>query len=209
MHKTLGLHICDDHELIISSLEIMLGDVDFINSITKSNCKEELFLCLAEKNVDLLILDINIHGVNMLEVIPQIRISYPELKIILLTTYDSQHFKNVALQLKVNAYLYKNTQKDEVLHAINCVMNGKVYFSSGIFPTFQHKDNFELINELTKREVEILKCLTKGFTNQKIAEELNISITTVQTHRRNLKAKLNLKGSGEMITFLLENKLGD
>lgn len=209
MMQPVNIHLCDDHELITNSLETMLGDVDFINSITKSNCKEELLLCLAENNTNVLILDINVNGINMLEVIPQIRISYPELKIILLTTYDSQHFKNAALQLKVNAYLYKNTQKDEVLHAINCVMNDKPYFSSGNYSAFQHKDSFELIHELTKREIEILKCLAKGFTNQKIAEHLTISIATVQTHRRNLKSKLNLKGTGELISFLIENKLNN
>jgi len=205
--KPLKLHICDDHELITSSLEIMLGDVDFINSITKSNCKEELLLCLAENNINILILDINVNGINMLEIIPQIKSGYPELKIILLTTYDSQYFKNAALQLNVNAYLFKNTQKEEVLHAINCVLNNKVYYSSGNFSAFQHKDNFELINELTKREIEILKYLAKGCSSQKIAEELSISIATVQTHRKNLKSKLNLKGTGEMITFLIENNL--
>lgn len=201
------IHICDDHPLIRRSLTQLLEGVGIFSEITSSSTRAELFDALRSQCPDFLILDLNVHGVNMLDELTSIRNGFPTLKILVLTSYDSQNLLREAMKLGVDAYLYKNTDIHELLEAIDSLIKNEVYVSSGTNKEFQHKDGFELVGSLTDREKEVIRFLLEGSPNKKIADNMNISVTTVQTHRRNIYKKLNLKGIGELMSFAFEHKL--
>jgi DNA-binding NarL/FixJ family response regulator len=199
--------ICDDHELISTSLSLILSDFELVSSVhTVSTCKE-LFFKLNHQKFDVLILDLNVKGENMLEKIEQIKAIAPEMKILILTSYDAPSFKRDALSKGVNAYLDKNSDKEQILCALRTILEGGTYLSSEISKEKKLKDSFEVLSELTSREIEIIRLLVKGYTNQKIADELNISIHTVQTHRKNLKHKLDIKTTGDLVALAYAGNL--
>jgi DNA-binding NarL/FixJ family response regulator len=199
--------ICDDHELISTSLSLILSDFELVSSVhTVSTCKE-LFFKLNHQKFDVLILDLNVKGENMLEKIEQIKAIASEMKILILTSYDAPSFKRDALSKGVNAYLDKNSDKEQILCALRTILEGGTYLSSEISKEKKLKDSFEVLSELTSREIEIIRLLVKGYTNQKIADELNISIHTVQTHRKNLKHKLEIKTTGDLVALAYAGNL--
>lgn len=201
------IHVCDDHELITESISYLLKSIDFVEKVTYSNSKSQLFSFIKNNTVDVLILDINVSGDNMLINLPFIRKTRPETRVVILTTYDSSEFVKESIKKGAQGFVSKNTSKDELIFCFKQVLEGKRYVSRENRKEFVFKDNFELLNQLTDREIEVLKCLTKGYTNKRIADELNISVLTVQTHRKNMYSKLNLRGVNELVSFAYENNL--
>jgi DNA-binding NarL/FixJ family response regulator len=204
---TIRLHICDDHELITSSVLHLLAAFGQASELTVSHSKRELIDFLTTNPVDVLILDINMHGENMLSHLGEVKNLRPEMKIVLLTTYDSPAIIKEAMDFGVEGFVSKNTNKEELTYCLEQVIQGNRYVSRERRKEFVFKDNFERLKQLTEREIEVLKCLTKGYTNKRIADELNISILTVQTHRKNMYSKLNLRGVNELVSFAYENNL--
>jgi DNA-binding NarL/FixJ family response regulator len=201
------LHICDDHPLIIKSIATLFDGHKLFSQISKSSSKRELFLQLQKQTPDILILDININGVNMLDEIQNIKQHAPEIKIIILTSYDSQIMLRKALKTGIHAYLNKNTDENELLNAIRSISSNEIYITSGKTRQFVANDNFQMIQELSEREKQVIQLLLEGNPNKSMAEKLKISVTTVQTHRRNIYKKLNLQGIGELMSFAVEHKL--
>lgn len=205
--QTMHLHICDDHPLITKSIATLFEGHALFSKISTSSSKSELFAQLQSHTPDLVILDINVNGRDMLDEIDNIKRAAPKMKIIILTSYDSQLMLRKALKTGIHAYLNKNTDENELLEAINTVTANDIYITSGKTRPFNHKDNFELVQGLSEREKEVIRFLLEGNPNKKIADIMNISVTTVQTHRRNIYKKLNLQGIGELISFAVEHKL--
>jgi DNA-binding NarL/FixJ family response regulator len=201
------LHICDDHPLIIKSLTALFEDSAFFSEISFSSSKNDLFAQLHNKEADVLILDVNVNGVNMLDEIENITCVAPKMKILVLTSYDVQWMLRNALKLGVHAYLNKNTDEHELFEAVRTILNGEIYVSKGNKRLFEQKDNFQLSQELSEREREVIRLLLQGNPNKRISEVMKISVTTVQTHRRNIYKKLNLKGIGELMSFAVEQGL--
>lgn len=201
------LHICDDHPLIIKSIASLFEHNDFFAHVSTSSSKGQLFDFLQNQSPDFLILDINIKGHNMLDELVNIKQLSSEVKIIILTSYDSQLMLRKALKNGVHAYLNKNTDEEELFEAIRTISKNEIYVASGKTRDFSENDNFQMILELSDREKEVIHLLLDGNPNKKIAEKMKISVTTVQTHRRNIYKKLNLQGIGELMSFAVENKL--
>ncbi len=207
LNEKIKIHICDDHKIVTDGLAFILTQYDFIESVTKSNNKQELITHLINEKIDILLLDININSCNMLEFWEVKEKSFPRVKIIVFSSYQNQKLIEKAMSVGAKAYLNKNTEVEEIIFAIKKVMNDDIYISKSDYKNFSIKDNFQLIESLTNREKDILILLAKGFTNQKIADTLFISILTVQTHRKKINKKLGLKGINELIAFVYENEL--
>ena len=201
------LHICDDHPLIIKSIASLFEGHALFSKISNSSTKPELLTALHSHAPDILILDVNLNGVNMLDEMKTIKELVPDTKVIILTSYDSETLLRKAIKNGVHAYLNKNTDANELKAAIESVTAHDLYIGIGKTKPFNQKDNFELIEELSEREKEVIQCLLEGNPNKKIADILNISITTVQTHRRNIYRKLNLQGIGDLMSFAAKHKL--
>lgn len=205
--RSIKILVADDHSLIIGSISSILLDIDNVYKVYKAKSKSELFSVLTKEFIDLIFLDINMNGINMLDHIEQIRDIHPKIIIIILTSYSSLSIVNEAIEKKVDAFLHKNTDKDEILFALNRVLNGEKYMSIEVKHSDRLKDGFQLAKKLTSQELKLIKLLAKGYTNSKISKILHISIYTVQTHRKNIHKKLGVKSVNELIAFAYENKL--
>lgn len=192
--NSIKILMADDHKILLEGVVSLLQtEKSFEIAATALNGLEVLEL-IKKLYFDICILDINMPGIDGIEVTRQIKICKPEMKIIILTTYNDKEIITELIQLGVAGYLLKNAAKAELVEAIKKVMSGRYYFSEEVEKIIMKgltvkKPADESI--LTEREIEIVKLLGREFTNEKIAQELNISFRTVETHRKNILQKTN------------------
>lgn len=174
-----------------------IGNILFGNAVT----------AFVKKQVpDLILLDINMPFMNGVEVAEILLKSCLNLKIIALTMYAEPKYIKEFQRIGVQGYLMKNASKDELLKTIESVFLGnKLYDNKLIINNLHAEDSFVKLHNLTKREVEVIKFLKEGMTSQAIADILFLSVFTVNTHRKNILFKLNLKNTADLISFAVEN----
>ena len=182
-------------------------DIEIMN--IAANGKEVLGL-LHTNAPNLLLLDINMPGINGFEVLKRVKSYYPKIKVIMLSTYNEEHLIEKAKAAGANGYLFKNAEKSELLRVMRLVAQGQLCFpykQPVINSTFNESDPFLKQFQLTKREAELLQFIKQDFTNQQMANHLHLSIYTVETHRKNIMQKLNLKNPVELSRFILQYDL--
>lgn len=206
----INLIIADDHTLFIDGLRLLLKDEQDMCVTAVVNDGKELLDILPTHKTNIVLLDINMPNLNGLDAARYIKQSYTKLKIIMLSTYDDEHLIEKAKSLGANGYLLKTTSKKELLETIRLVESGQ-----SCFPYRQPKqkndfdtnDSFLKQFNLTKRELEILQLIKNNFTNQQIADQLFLSVYTVETHRKNIMQKIGLKSPSALMKFIIEHKL--
>lgn len=205
----INLIIADDHKLFADGLYSLLKDEEDMHITDIANDGKELLSILQSVKPDIVLLDINMPGLNGLEAAKYIKQSYPSLKIIILSTYNADHLVDKSKNLGANGYLLKTTDKEELLQTIRLVWAGQACFPYRLPKTINEFDNDDFLKQfnLTKREFEVLKLIKKEYTNQQIADELFLSIYTVETHRKNIMQKLNLKSPIALHKFLGDHDL--
>ena len=186
------LLIADDHKILLEGIVSLLqSEGSFDVAATAGNGLEVMEL-VNKNDYDVCLLDFNMPGLDGMETAKLIKASKPDIKIIMLTTYNDKEIISELVHIGVSGYLLKNSDKSELAEAIKKVMSGRYYFSAEveeiIMQGVTEKKNTELIT-LTDRETEIVKLLGKEYTNEKIANELHISYRTVETHRKNIMQK--------------------
>lgn len=168
-------------------------------------------------NADILLLDVYLPDMPEEEILQQIRASHPDLRIIYLTLLRGTRYVHKLAKYKIQGYVLKNASLDELLGAIRSVQNGGNYFSKDIHigdrdEDFRHTITIEdkQIDEiLSRRELEVLRLICKEFSNAEIAGKLFLSVSTVETHRKNLIAKLGVNNTVGLVKFALRNNLTD
>ena len=201
------LLIADDHPMIIEGLVTLLQkkeQLEVVRVVTQINA---IIPSLHHTQPTILILDMNMNGKSTFTIVPEIKEKFPDLKSIAFTSYDTPVFRKEAVRLGIHAFLTKNASKEELLNTINKILKGEVAIkvSRSLYKNQEQlQDQFLIIDKLSKRELEILKLVAQGNTSQQIGETLFISKQTVQWHRKNIIAKLELKTPGEMIKIAHE-----
>ena len=207
----INIIIADDHALFAEGMRALLNTETSIEiSFIVSNGKE-LLMVLGKIPADMVLLDINMPELNGLEAARQIRKWLPQIKLIMLSTYNDEHLIKKAIEYGVHGYLLKTTDKEDLIFYIHEVMNGNKCFPDFIKKkkenVFDSKDIFLKQYNLTKREFEILQLIKQAFSNQQMAEKLFLSIYTVETHRKNIMQKLSLKSPAGLMKFISENNI--
>jgi two-component system nitrate/nitrite response regulator NarL len=208
--EKLSVIVADDHTLFINGLCMLLQnepDIEIMN--IAANGKDLLHL-LHSHTPHLILLDINMPGINGFEALKRIRDYYPKIKVIMLSTYNEEHLIEKAKAGGADGYLFKNVEKDELLKVMRSVAEGEKCFPHKPQPvnsTFDETDPFLKQFQLTKRETELLQFIKQNYTNQQMANHLHLSIYTVETHRKNIMQKLNLKNPVELTRFILQYNL--
>lgn len=215
----LKVAIADDHQIVVEGLQVMLSGAEGIDIVGVSANGRESLQVLHEKQVDVLVTDLNMPGLNGVEMIAEIRQNWPDLKIIVLTMYhDARLLKRLKKQ-KIEAYLLKNTSKQDLAATVQAVADGKTFLPPEL--EFTQSGDFEYSNSsadniqdtfvakyaLGKRELEIFTHIARGTSSQEIADQLFISIETVHSHRKNIKFKTGLKNTAEITAFSVRNGL--
>jgi DNA-binding NarL/FixJ family response regulator len=202
--------IADDHTLFINGLKLLLKEEPWIEVIDVANDGKELLDILEKTIPDLILLDINMPVLNGLDAARYIKQTHSSIKLIILSTYNEDHLIDKAKQVGVNGYLLKNSSKEDLLQTIRLVMNNQSafpYLEPKKENNFDKEDTFLKQFNLTKRETEIILLLKNNLTNQQIADQLFLSIYTVETHRKNIMQKLGLKTPVALMKFIIEKNL--
>lgn len=198
------LLIADDHAILRDGIISLLQQEPSFNVVASAGNGNEVMDILDKKEVDVCLLDINMPGLDGMETAKLIRQRKPGIKIIMLTTYNDKEIISELIHIGVAGYLLKNSDRQELVEAVNRVMKGRHYFSEEveniILQGLTEKKSVELM-PLTDREVQIVQLLAKEYTNDKIAKELSISYRTVESHRKNIMQKTKANNLAGLIKF--------
>lgn len=216
MRKEIRIVIADDHQLIIDGIKGVLSNESHFKLIGEIGNGADLLTFLEIIVPDVVLLDVNLPKLNGLDVLREIKKSYPDLKVVILSVHEEQSIILKAMKLGAEAYLLKRSDPNEIVRAIETVASGGKYFSTEVNETLAQdtthqyqrtQSSLALIETMTSREREILNWIVAGFSNQRIADKLSISRRTVDTHRNNLMQKLDIHSTVELIKFALKHKL--
>lgn len=184
--------MADDHAIVRDGIVSLLAKEQAIHVVCTASGGYEVLEIISKNEIDVCILDINMPGLDGIETAKLIRQRKPETRIIMLTTYNDREIISELVHAGVSGYMLKNSDKEELVEAINKVMRGRHYFSDEvekiILEGLTEKKNTEVI-PLTDRELEVVQLLAREYTNDEIAAELHISYRTVETHRKNIMRK--------------------
>lgn len=211
------LFITDDHEMYLEGLALLLGRQEGIEVIGTAASGKDLLERLPGIQADILLLDVYLPDMGEEDLLRQIRAQRQDLKIIYLTLLRGTRYIHKLIRHHIQGYLLKNAALEELLTAIRTVQNGDNYFSKEINIGDRDEDfrstitiNDRQIDEiLSRRELEVLKLICKEYSNAEIAEKLFLSVSTVETHRKNLIAKLGVNNTVGLVKFALRHKLID
>ncbi|MBD0399792.1 response regulator transcription factor [Flammeovirga sp. EKP202] len=212
------LFLVDDHKMIREGLKnFLLDESDFEITGEAENGKECLDQLEKNSDVDILLTDVNMPIMDGLELVQNVKEKYPSIKIIALTMLgESQHIKKM-LGEGAMGYLLKNCSEQELINGIRMVNSGGTYYSpevtnaiiNNIRKVKPQKSNVALEVPLSERETEVLHLILKEKTNKEIAEELFISVRTVDAHKRNLLDKTGSKNLAGLILYAIDRELFD
>lgn len=207
------LLLADDHRLITDGISKILSDEEIIGDIFTVHDGLAAVEVVMNRNIDCVIMDINMPGLNGVEATKRIKKLQPSIKIIAVSMLSDAAIVSKMLKAGASGFINKDTGKTELVLALKKVMQGERYISHDISENLiaQLADPDSYINDsekhLTRREAEIVQYIAEGLTNREIAERLFLSVATVQTHRKNILAKLHLKNTASLVKFAAENHL--
>lgn len=198
------LLIADDHTILRDGLVSLLqADESFAVTGIAGNGYQVMEL-VSKNEYDVCLLDIGMPGLDGMETAKLLKEKKPDIKIIILTTYNDREIISELIHIGVSGYLLKNSDKQELTEAIHKVMKGRYYFSEEvekiILLGLTERKTAEVV-QLTEREIEILQLLAKEYTNDKIAAELYISFRTVETHRKNIMQKTKVHNLAGLVKY--------
>lgn len=212
INSPVHLAILDDHQIVIDGLKLLLQNHPELLITAEANSAEEMLNLLSQKKVDILLTDITMpHGMNGYELSLKVKKEMPHIKTLALSmSEDGSMITKMIEGAQVDGYIPKAAGQKELLTAIEKIAAGEKYFSAEVLHQYElHKvirdENKEL--NLTARELQIIECIIKHYSNKQIADELFISERTVETHRKNIYRKTNTKGEASLIQFVREHKL--
>lgn len=207
--------LADDHKILREGLKSLLAEDAEIQVVAEAaNGKEAV--ALANTHLpDVVLCDIEMPVMNGLDTIKSIKTQHPEMKLLVLTQYDSQEYLDFVLRAGASGYVLKETASTELIWAIKRVSEGLAYLSPMMTRNMIHEylaqKDFAIRTRdvLTQREIEVLQLVGEGESDQAIAQKLGISLKTVQSHRAHIMEKLNLDNRVELAKYALRKGMVD
>lgn len=200
------VYIVEDHSVVIEGIYSLLQNEKGIEVCGYATNAQNCIGYFVNHTTDVILMDIGLPDMSGIDLCNIIKKKYPGIMVIALSTFNQGTYIKKMMQAGASGYLLKNTGKIELLDAIKTAAEGKIYLSFEVGKEMQLNKNLTLEYPLlTKREKEILQFIAEGFTNIQIAGKLFISIDTVDTHRKNLHNKLNVKNTATLIRVAIEN----
>ncbi len=213
MNKTNKILIVDDHEMVRAGLRTLLSDLSDFKVIGESSNGIQALDFIESNLVDVVLMDINMPEMDGIACMKQISKLYPNVKVLALTMHvEEQHIKNM-MRSGASGYILKNSSIGIIEAALNSIMDGKHYYSqevtSVIMDDLANVNKTDLKDEIliTQRELDVLILIVQEKTNHEIAEELFISVRTVDAHRRNLLEKTGAKNSVGLTKYAYKHNL--
>jgi len=212
--RKLRLLLVDDHALVREGIRSSLVHFSSIKPVGEAaNGKEAIRKC-NELRPDVVLMDLNMPEMSGLEATPLIRAKFPETKIIVLTVHDNKEYIFQILKAGAHGYVLKDTSPEELVRAIESVVQGGAFFSPAVsnvllqdFVRAANPHDTVQDNELSGREQEVLRAIAQGKTTKEVALDLKLSARTVETYRVRLKRKLNARNVAELLNHARKRQL--
>lgn len=207
--------IVDDHPMVRDGLTMRISTQSDLKVCGEAATEEEALAQVQSHNPDLLIIDLSLKSGHGLEVIKQVKSHHPQVKMLVMSAFEESLYAERALRAGALGYLNKQESNEKVLEAIRTVLRGERFVSPEITQRLVQQalgnpvEKTSPIERLTDRELDIFRMIGQGLTTSAIASQLFISTHTIDTHRENIKRKLDVKNAGELtrtaVEWVLEN----
>ena len=197
--------VTDDHQMFIDGLESLLKSNPEFKILPSATSWTLLKMELQRNIPNVLLLDISMPEMNGIDIVHKLKITHPEIKIILLSMFDDPYHIREGISAGVNGYILKETSKEELFNAIKTVHDGGSFYSQSVTETLIK--GMQTVNrkevKLSEREKQVLQLLTEENTTQEIAKILKLSPYTIETHRKNLLSKLDVRNTTGLVKYAL------
>ncbi|WPO78756.1 response regulator transcription factor [Flavobacterium sp. KACC 22761] len=217
MRPKIRIHLADDHQVLIDGLTNLLQTVENFEVVGSSLDGSTVYNDVLQNNAEILILDISMPEKDGIKVLQEFQEQKSQCKIIILSSYDDLKIIKEIMKLNAKGYLTKKCAGENIIEAIHAVHQGQEYFSDAvrekIFNSFT-QNNPKLNKKshaenpiLSAREIEIITLISLEYSGKEISEKLFISINTVETHRKNIMKKLQIKNTIGLVKYALKHNL--
>lgn len=206
--------LADDHAVLRGGVRLLINSQDDLLVVGEVGDGAAVSAAVSQFQPDVLLLDLAMPGMDGISVIKNLKLKGNQVRILVLTMYDDEGYLKNAIQAGAEGYLLKQAAETELLNAIRMVARGSHFVDPAMAGNMvsriwsdqegRSKDNRQ---QLSDRELEVLRLIALGYTNQQIANELVLSIKTVESHKANIKTKLNLTSRSELVRYAIEQKV--
>jgi two-component system, NarL family, response regulator DegU len=205
MKNKLQILVVDDHPIFLKGLvEVLQDELPYSDITSQTSSTKALAIAIAQ-TPDIAVLDLDMPDMNGIALGDELKKATPSVKIIILTMHKEPDIIRSVMARGIDGYVFKDDAVNDVVTAIQEVMKGEQYISKST-THFRDEHNVDLIDVLTKTELLVLKAIANHKTSREIADEMFVSLKTVENHRNNISRKLNLQGSNSLLKFALNNK---
>jgi DNA-binding NarL/FixJ family response regulator len=202
--------IIDDHSLIIEGLRSALQNQSDIQVVGSASDGASCLTFFHDNACDVVLMDINLPDTNGIDLCKELLTDHPDLKILGLSTFSQRSYVSKMMENGARGYILKNTDIEEIREAIRQAYKGHIFISKEAGENLykpQSVDESSDTPPLTRREKEVLKCIAEGLTAPEIAEKLFVSQLTIESHRRNVMAKLKAKNTAMLIKIAMDKSM--
>lgn len=212
----INILLADNHKIVRDGIISLLSDEKEFNIVHEAENGLQVLEILKTEQIDIIIMDISMPEMNGIECTIKVKELYAGTHVLILSMYSEEQYVKEVFGSGASGYILKNSGKEDLITAIRTVMSGKPYYGSEITQTYidslnkpdnNKHDISDIINELTSREIEVLKLIVNEYSNIEIAEKLFISVRTVDAHRRNLINKIAVKNTAGLVKFAVSNNM--
>lgn len=208
----INIVLCDDHKIVREGLSKIIANFPDIKILADDIASgEELMQRLRKVEPDLIILDVSLPGRSGLEVLKQIKIMYPEVKVLVLSMYPEDQFAIRMLKAGASGYLHKDSAPEVLIDAIRTIYSGGEYLSPAItkllYREMSSKNQDLPHRTLSDREYEVFLAIGEGKANNMIASQLSLSAKTISTYRSRILTKMTMENNSDIIKYILLHNL--
>jgi two-component system response regulator NreC len=199
--------LADDHAVVRSALRLLLEAEPDFEVVAEAGDAETATRYVLGHKPDVLVLDLNMPGASGLTAIPRLREQSPDTQIVVLTMQGETAFAREAMQAGARAYVLKDAAESELVQAVRLAARGETYLQPELGARLASEPDAPPSDELSERELEVLRLIALGHTNNEIAEQLYLSVRTVESHRAHIQQKLRRTTRSELVRYALERGL--
>jgi DNA-binding NarL/FixJ family response regulator len=206
-NAAIRVFVVDDHPLVQEGMRSLLGNEKGIEICGYAMTAQSCLGFFVHNSADVILMDINLPDMNGIDLCKEIKTKYPGIMVLALSTFNQGSYVTRMMENGASGYVLKNADKKELLEAIHEVSKGKTWLSFEAGQAMQKNNESAQVPVITRREKEILALIAEGLTNPEIANKLFVSPSTVDSHRKNLLAKLNVKNTAALVKFAMDHQL--
>jgi two-component system response regulator NreC len=199
--------LADDHPVVRRGLRMLLDDEADFEVVAEAGTVDEARRYVLGHHPRVLVLDLNMPGGPSLGAIPGLRVEFPETQIVVLTMQQEPAYAREALAAGATGYVLKQAADGELVEAVRLAAEGQSYLNPRLGARIASEPPPGPPDDLSQREVDVLRLIALGYTNSEMSEQLYISVRTVETHRAHIQQKLVLSSRAELVRYALDHKL--